>query len=68
MWMRTNQMRKDRECIIPDVSRTYHFGSKGLNMNPYFQELYFKNKSVVTQPNVKLKDVDRFVQLFNMFH
>ena len=26
-----------RECIIPDISRTYHFGASGLNMNPYFQ-------------------------------
>ena len=25
------------ECVIPDVSRTYHFGSSGINMNPYFQ-------------------------------
>ncbi|XP_071150752.1 protein O-linked-mannose beta-1,2-N-acetylglucosaminyltransferase 1-like isoform X2 [Mytilus edulis] len=59
MWMRTNMIRKDRECIIPDISRTYHFGSKGLNMNPYFQEVYFKKHSFLTKPNVKLKDVDR---------
>ena len=30
-------MHTYRECIIPDISRTYHFGSTGLNMNPYFQ-------------------------------
>lgn len=59
MWMRTNMIRKDRECIIPDISRTYHFGSKGLNMNPYFQEVYFKKHSFLTKTNVKLKDVDR---------
>ncbi|XP_052102810.1 protein O-linked-mannose beta-1,2-N-acetylglucosaminyltransferase 1-like [Mytilus californianus] len=59
MWMRTNMIRKDRECIIPDISRTYHFGSKGLNMNPYFQEVYFKKHSFLTKPNVKLKGVDR---------
>ncbi|CAC5410943.1 POMGNT1 [Mytilus coruscus] len=59
MWMRTNMIRKDRECIIPDISRTYHFGSKGLNMNPYFQEVYFKKHSFLTKPNVKLKEVDR---------
>ncbi|XP_074640445.1 protein O-linked-mannose beta-1,2-N-acetylglucosaminyltransferase 1-like [Tubulanus polymorphus] len=58
MWMRTNEVRKGRECIIPDVSRTYHFGSKGLNMNPYFQELYFKKHSFNTLPQVKLKDVE----------
>ena len=26
-----------RECVIPDVSRTYHFGTTGVNMNPDFQ-------------------------------
>lgn len=30
-------MHTYRECVIPDISRTYHFGSTGLNMNPYFQ-------------------------------
>ena len=59
MWMRTNMIRKDRECIIPDISRTYHFGSKGLNMNPYFQEVYFKKHSFLAKTNVRLKNIDR---------
>ncbi|XP_052830859.1 protein O-linked-mannose beta-1,2-N-acetylglucosaminyltransferase 1 [Octopus bimaculoides] len=59
MWMRANFIRKDRECIIPDISRTYHFGSKGINMNPYFQEVYFKKHSFMTLPNVQLKDIDK---------
>lgn len=37
MWMRHPDIRQGRECVIPDVSRTYHFGSKGVNMNSYFQ-------------------------------
>ncbi|XP_078317991.1 protein O-linked-mannose beta-1,2-N-acetylglucosaminyltransferase 1-like [Crassostrea virginica] len=61
MWMRLPTMRKKRECVIPDISRTYHFGSKGLNMNPYFQELYFKKHSIVNESNVVLKDLDRMV-------
>ncbi|KAI8774128.1 protein O-linked-mannose beta-1,2-N-acetylglucosaminyltransferase 1 [Biomphalaria glabrata] len=59
MWMRSAGVRKDRECVIPDISRTYHFGSKGLNMNPYFQEMYFKKHSLLTEGLVQLKDVDR---------
>ncbi|PVD23743.1 hypothetical protein C0Q70_17016 [Pomacea canaliculata] len=59
MWMRTGYIRKERECIIPDVSRTFHFGSKGLNMNPYFQDLYFKKHSIVTHAGIKLKDLDK---------
>ena len=60
MWMRLPSVRRDRECIVPDVSRTYHFGSKGINMNTYFQELYFKKHSINTVPHVKLKDTDRY--------
>lgn len=37
MWIRQPRIRRGRECVIPDVSRTYHFGSQGINMNPYFQ-------------------------------
>lgn len=41
MWIRTNEVRKARECIIPDISRTFHFGSTGTNINSYFQKQYF---------------------------
>ena len=50
-----------RECIIPDVSRTYHFGNSGTNVNPYFQEAYFKKHKLNHQSMVELKDLDRLV-------
>lgn len=59
MWMRLPDVRQNRECIVPDVSRTYHFGSSGLNMNSYFQDVYFKKHSFNTKPHVKLKDIQR---------
>ena len=82
MWMRLPEIRLDRECIIPDISRTYHFGSKGLNMHPYFQEMYFKKHALNTEPNVKFdvekmrkdnyeKEVERLLRLvilFSFFH
>ena len=52
-------MRKGRECLYPDVSRTYHFGASGLNMNPYFQELYFKKHSINMLPHIVLDDLDK---------
>ncbi|KAH9517958.1 Protein O-linked-mannose beta-1,2-N-acetylglucosaminyltransferase 1 [Dermatophagoides farinae] len=58
MWMRLSDIRRGRECIVPDVSRTYHFGSSGLNMNSYFQEMYFKKHAFNTNPSVLLKNVD----------
>ncbi|XP_019858766.1 PREDICTED: protein O-linked-mannose beta-1,2-N-acetylglucosaminyltransferase 1-like [Amphimedon queenslandica] len=59
MWMRTDFIRKDRECVIPDVSRTYHFGASGLNMNPYFQTTYFQKHAINTLENVVLRNVNR---------
>ncbi|KAG7271360.1 hypothetical protein CRUP_009382 [Coryphaenoides rupestris] len=58
MWMRMPEQRKGRECVIPDVSRSYHFGIIGLNMNGYFHEVYFKKHKFNTVPNVQLKDVE----------
>ncbi|XP_054162791.1 protein O-linked-mannose beta-1,2-N-acetylglucosaminyltransferase 1-like isoform X2 [Oppia nitens] len=58
MWMRLPDIRRQRECIVPDVSRTYHFGSSGLNMNSYFQDIYFKKHAFNTMPDIKLKDID----------
>ena len=54
MWMRTNENRKDRECIIPDISRTYHFGASGLNMNPFMQHYYFTKHALNNKRNVQL--------------
>ncbi|KPP62004.1 Protein O-Mannose beta-1,2-N-acetylglucosaminyltransferase 1-like [Scleropages formosus] len=65
MWMRMPEQRKGRECIIPDVSRTYHFGIIGLNMNGYFHEVYFKKHKFNTVPNVQLKNVERGAELLD---
>ena len=74
IWMRMESNRKGRECIIPDVSRTFHFGSRGLNINPYFQVVHFSNRLLNTVPNVKFnveqmkkdnyeKEVERLLRL-----
>ncbi len=61
MWMRLKEIRKGRECVIPDVSRTFHFGASGVNMNPYFQEHYFKRHTLNKIAQVTLNSVDRYV-------
>ena len=55
MWMRLPEIRLNRECVVPDISRTYHFGSKGLNIHPYFQEVYFKKHALNTETNVQFQ-------------
>ena len=44
-----------RECIIPDISRTYHFGAKGVHINPRFQGSYFQSHALNTEINVKFE-------------
>lgn len=53
-----DENRKGRECIIPDISRTYHFGAKGLNVNNFFQRLYFKTRALNTKINIKF-DIEK---------
>jgi len=50
-----------RECIIPDVSRTYHFGAKGVHINPRFQDSYFRSHALNTEKNIKF-DVDKITK------
>lgn len=59
MWVRKVNVRKDRECVIPDVSRTYHFGQKGLHMNDNFFDKYFKNRKLVTNSTVKYQPANQ---------
>ncbi|KAI2809946.1 Protein O-linked-mannose beta-1,2-N-acetylglucosaminyltransferase 1 [Blomia tropicalis] len=58
MWMRLPDIRHGRECVVPDVSRTYHFGSSGINMNSYFQDVYFKKHAFNTIPEVQLDNIE----------
>jgi len=42
MWMRSTKVQRGRQCIVPEGSRTFHFGSsRSVNVNPYFQRTYF---------------------------
>ena len=63
MWLRSPAVRKDRECIVPDVSRTFHFGTNGINMNSYFHQLYFSKHKINLLPNVELKDLDSLTKV-----
>ena len=49
--------------MIPDISRTFHFGQSGLNMNPYFHDIYFKNHAINTDPNVRLENVNQLISV-----
>lgn len=61
MWMRKSSVRKNRECIIPDVPRTYHFGVTGVNMNSFFHESYFRRRAINNIPDVQLHQINQLV-------
>ena len=47
-----------RECIIPDVSRTFHFAS-GTHVYPEQQRKYFETRSFNLQHQVQLKNLSQ---------
>ncbi|CAG0893969.1 unnamed protein product, partial [Cyprideis torosa] len=58
IWMRQPEIRRGRECLVPDVPRTYHFGSSGVNMNSYFHDYYFKKHAFNTaEESVRIKGI-----------
>ena len=61
IWMRKDENRKGRECIIPDVSRTYHFGAKGLNINRDDQNRYFKSRALNNASHKKF-DIEKVMK------
>ena len=61
LYMRQNSIRKDRECIIPDISRTYHFGAIGMNINKDKQKKLFELRALNREPpqNLHIEDVKK---------
>ncbi|XP_069979049.1 protein O-linked-mannose beta-1,2-N-acetylglucosaminyltransferase 1 [Penaeus vannamei] len=59
MWMRLPAQQQGRECLVPEVSRTFHFGLSGAHLTAYFQFTYFSKLPFNQVSNVRLKDLDR---------
>ncbi|XP_050737950.1 protein O-linked-mannose beta-1,2-N-acetylglucosaminyltransferase 1-like isoform X2 [Eriocheir sinensis] len=58
MWMRLPEIQQGRECLVPEVSRTFHFGSKGAHLTDYFQANFYAHASFNTMAHVTLADLD----------
>lgn len=56
-WVRSVKLN-NRECIIPDISRTFHFGTQGVNMNEYIHQLLFKTHALNKETGLKF-DVEK---------
>jgi beta-1,2-N-acetylglucosaminyltransferase len=62
LWLREPAQRKDRDSIYPDVSRTYHIGRNGLNVNGYYFDHYFRDRAMNKDPAAKLPSVESMFQ------
>eukprot|EP00736_Rhodelphis_marinus_P008798 Rmarinus@m.24180 len=49
-WMRLPTTSKDRECVVPQVSRNYNIGVEGINMHSQDYQKYLKNIQQSTVP------------------
>ena len=58
MFLRLGSNRKGRDCIIPDVPRTYHFGYVGNHVGANMQFAYFYDHALNTVPDVRLRNVE----------
>ncbi|KAF0293198.1 Protein O-linked-mannose beta-1,2-N-acetylglucosaminyltransferase 1 [Amphibalanus amphitrite] len=58
LWVRKDSNRLGRECVIPDVSRTYHFGISGSHASGAYHALYYQDHAINQRPDVQLRNVN----------
>jgi len=54
-WMRSETVHrtsKGRECLFPEVSRTFHNGARGTFMNPVLHSQFFAKIAYSTDPDI----------------
>ncbi|XP_037787988.1 uncharacterized protein LOC119583528 isoform X2 [Penaeus monodon] len=62
-FMDTGILRRGRECIIPDINRSYHGGSVGAHLTAsWATEKDFLNRTYNLDPEVVLADPSRLLQ------
>ncbi|ROT74633.1 putative protein O-linked-mannose beta-1,2-N-acetylglucosaminyltransferase 1 isoform X4 [Penaeus vannamei] len=51
-------LRRGRECIIPEVSRSFHFAHEGSHISQLSVRRYFSNKNLNKDPEALVEGVD----------
>ncbi|XP_069944216.1 protein O-linked-mannose beta-1,2-N-acetylglucosaminyltransferase 1-like [Cherax quadricarinatus] len=62
IWVRQPGVLGGRECVVPDVARTFHIGLSGSHAAGLIHTAFFANKPIPAQPGVRLHRVDRLTQ------
>ncbi|XP_065845188.1 protein O-linked-mannose beta-1,2-N-acetylglucosaminyltransferase 1-like [Oscarella lobularis] len=61
LWLREAAQTKERDSIFPDVSRVYHIGRNGLNVNGYYFDQYFKNRAMNKDQTPVFVDINQLL-------
>ncbi|XP_065890995.1 protein O-linked-mannose beta-1,2-N-acetylglucosaminyltransferase 1-like [Dysidea avara] len=56
-WIREDPQLQGRECLIPEVSRTYHFDT-GMHIDSYQQRKHFNTRSQAHERFIQLRNLD----------
>ncbi|XP_069178594.1 protein O-linked-mannose beta-1,2-N-acetylglucosaminyltransferase 1 [Procambarus clarkii] len=59
IWLRSTQIRAGRECVVPDVSRTFHNGISGTHIKGVLTHAYFTAHPVTATRALRLHHVHR---------
>ncbi|CAL4105022.1 unnamed protein product, partial [Meganyctiphanes norvegica] len=51
-------IRGNRECIVPEVSRSHHFGNAGSHVSQFDDRMYFSIKNHNLDPNATVQGLD----------
>ncbi|XP_063872291.1 protein O-linked-mannose beta-1,2-N-acetylglucosaminyltransferase 1-like isoform X2 [Scylla paramamosain] len=62
LWLTRESLRKGRDVVSPEVSRTFHAGSSGVHVNGFEQELYFNRMIYNRDPEVTVEEVELTVR------
>ncbi|XP_037796305.1 protein O-linked-mannose beta-1,2-N-acetylglucosaminyltransferase 1-like [Penaeus monodon] len=59
IWARGMDVIGGRECVVPDVSRTFHIGLSGAHNPGLIHAAFFSARPMPAEAHVRLKNVDR---------
>ena len=67
LWLSRIDLRRNRDVIIPELSRVFHAGAAGIHVSGYEQVTYFDRITINQDPWVEIQDIDEFVYLHYIF-
>nr|XP_045582810.1 protein O-linked-mannose beta-1,2-N-acetylglucosaminyltransferase 1-like isoform X2 [Procambarus clarkii] len=63
IWVRHPGVLGGRECVVPDVSRTFHIGLMGSHAAGLLHTAFFANKPIPAQAHFPLQGVHRLTEM-----